>query len=76
MRIENGLAHQQHTLHQLNVGAVYNSTAAKVALTLGALLSEEVALKSVCALNLTGARNPEGFLGAGVGLHLRHGRTN
>jgi len=45
----------------------------KAALAVSSLFGKNVALESVFALDLTSARKLESLLGAGFGLHLRHG---
>lgn len=45
----------------------------KAALAVRSFFGKNVALESVFALDLTSARELESLLGAGFGLHLRHG---
>ena len=49
-----------------------HSGAAQMASTLGGLLGEDVALVSVCSLNLTGGGQVESLLSTAVGLYLGH----
>ena len=67
------LSQAKHTLHQVFVCRVYKRSLAQVALTLIALLSQQVAFEGFVSANLSGAGNFKSLFGTGVSLQLWHG---
>src|SRR5580765_4799556 len=63
---------RQHGTDRRRVGGVHAAAAAHVALPLGALLGEDMALVRAGPLDAAAAAHPEALGGAALGLHLRH----
>ena len=71
-RVGRILATSETSVDDLLVGSGDLALLAEVALALGGLLGEDMALEGLSAHELTRAGAAETLLGAAVGLHLRH----
>src|SRR5690349_10534759 len=63
---------RQHLRHVTHVGLMDGRRAAQVALVLGGLLRQDVALESLATLDGTAGTNAKTLLRAALGLHLGH----
>src|SRR5574339_568042 len=63
---------RQHGTDRRRVGVVHPAAAAHLALPLGGLLGQDVALVCAGALDAAAAAHLEALRGAALGFHLRH----